>query len=204
MKIAVIGSAGRGQDADHMTLELYNKMFADFSLRVKHLGADTAVSGGAAFADHLAVRAYLEGAVSKLVLYMPAKFGMSESAYIPNPAVQFNPGKTSNDYHRRFSKIMKIDSLKEISKALQSGAACFVHEGFHTRNLEVADNCDFLVAYTFGTKSSLDLKPGVPEFTDSKKAGLKDGGTAHTWGQCWKASWKSHVNLYDYMGKHSR
>jgi hypothetical protein len=199
MRIAVIGSAGRGDDASRLSIPLYDKMFENFCSYVDKWGIDTAVSGGAAFADHLAVRAYLEGKVSNLVLYMPAKFSMSDRAYLPNPQIQFNPGKTSNDYHRRFSKIMKIDSLKQISKALECGASQFVHEGFHTRNIEVATNCDYLVAYTYGNKSSVDLISGDPGFTDAKRAGLKDGGTAHTWGESWNCHSKSHVNLFDLL-----
>ncbi len=200
MRVAVIGSAGRRDDAERVTRELYDNMFNDFASRVEKWQVDTAVSGGAAFADHLAVRAFLEGVVKNLVLYLPSKFSMSQRAYHPNPEVQFNPGKTSNDYHRSFSKVVKIDSLKQISQAIERGASHFVFEGFHRRNIEVATNCDFMVAYTFGSKTSIDVVSGDPAFLDAKKAGLKDGGTTHTWSEAWNLHAKTHVNLLTLTG----
>jgi hypothetical protein len=175
--IAVIGSAGRKDDARHMDRTLYDAMYEQVLQAVSDWGCDAAVSGGAALADHLAVRAYLEGAVGDLLLFLPARF--EDSAFVPNPRVQFNPGATGNTYHRAFSRACGIDSLGEISEAIARGARVEVHEGFHRRNLEVADKADTMLALTFGgMEAPVDIRQADAGFSKSSAAGLKDGGTA--------------------------
>lgn len=199
-RLVVIGTAGRGDDAARMSLSLYDRMFQSLKEIIERWKPDAVVSGGAAWADHLAPRAYLEGLVPNLLLFLPAEFRMgSAPGFIPNPAVQFNPGRTLNNYHRAFSEKTGIDSLTELAAAISKGALVEVHPGFHRRNSEVADHGDGLVSYTFGTHSSLDLTSGSAAFGNAKKAGLKDGGTAHTFGECWKAEFKSHFNLFDFQ-----
>lgn len=193
-RISVIGTAGRRDDAQRINRELYDAAYADVVDSIKRFGADHGVSGGAAFADHLIVRAFLDGVVSKLTLYLPANF--SGGKFMPNPRIRFNPGQTCNTYHQKFSSSCSLDSLDEIAVAIKNGAEVMVFEGFHRRNSEVAANCDWMVAYTFGTGDKADFLPSDPGFANSAVAGLKDGGTAHTWGECWKAQKKRHVNLH--------
>jgi hypothetical protein len=200
-RLVVIGTAGRGDDADRMSLALYDRMYQALVDLVERWKPDTLVSGGAAWADHLAVRGYLEGLVPNLLLFLPAEFRLElgKPAFLPNPKVQFNPGRTLNNYHEAFRQRTGIDSLAELAEALRRGAIVEVHPGFHRRNSEVADHGDGLASFTFGTHSSYDLDPKNPAFNNAKKAGLKDGGTAHTFGECWKAEFKSHYNLFDFM-----
>jgi hypothetical protein len=198
-KIAIIGTAGRGSDAKRIDPRLYDAMYETVCAAIDAWAVPEAVSGGAAVADHLAVRAFLEGKVSGLTLYLPARF--ENGAFIPNPSVQFNPGMTSNKYHRAFSQACGIDSLAEIEEAMRRGAVVKVVEGFKKRNLEVAAHCSFMVALTFGGGAADGEEPwrefghSDEGFSSSAAANLKDGGTAHTWGECWKATAKRHVNL---------
>lgn len=192
-KIAVIGTAGRRDDAVRLNRALYDAAYADVVDAVGRWGVSDGVSGGAAFADHLVVRAYLEGVLSALTLYIPAYF--KNGQYVPNPKVRFNPGDTCNVYHRKFSGSCGLDSLDEIARAIDKGAEVRVFEGFHRRNSEVAADCKFMIAYTFGTGDHQEFVPSDEGFSKSDAAGLKDGGTAHTWGECWKAERKRHVNL---------
>lgn len=200
--IAVIGSAGRGEDSARMTRALYDAMVSEAAEAVKSWGVVVAVSGGAAFADHVAVRLFLDGVVKRLVLHLPADF--DGRAFVPNPSVRFNPGQTCNSYHREFSRRCGLDSLSEIAEASRSGAVLAVTPGFHMRNSQVAADCTHLLAFTFGRSVSgvdrqegryRDFLPAEPGFTDPKAAGLRDGGTAHTWGQAWKPVIKRHVHL---------
>lgn len=196
--IAIIGTAGRKEDAARISRALYDAMYAEALLAIREWGVDRAVSGGAAVSDHLAVRAYLEGAVSGLRLFLPARF--ERGAFVPNPLVRFNPGKTSNGYHRDFSAVCGLDSLGEIEEAIAKGAQAEVYEGFHRRNSEVAAGCSHLLAFTFGngsgsTTARNDFRPEDSGFSDAEAAGLRDGGTAHTWGEAWKPKAKRHVNL---------
>lgn len=200
--IAIIGTAGRREDAARISRALYDAMYAEALRAIREWGVDEAVSGGAAVSDHLAVRAYLDGAVSRLRLFIPARF--SGTAFVPNPLVRFNPGQTSNGYHRAFSAACGLDSLGEIAQAISKGAQVEVHEGFHRRNSEVAAACTHLQAFTFGnggaTGVSADFLPEDPGFNDAEAAGLRDGGTAHTWGEAWKPRVKRHV----YVGALAR
>lgn len=199
--IAIIGTAGRGTDARRINRNLYDAMYREVCSAIDDWQVFSAVSGGAAVADHLAVRAFLEGKVSNLTLYLPARF--EKCAYVPNPAIRFNPGQTANNYHRAFSASCDIDSLAEIDAAIRQGAKAVVIEGFKKRNLEVAATCSHMLALTFGgvaldcddAHSWKDFSPSDDGFTNSITAGLKDGGTAHTWGEAWRPKLKRHVNL---------
>jgi len=193
--LAIIGTAGRNEDGPRITRALYDAMYAHTLGAISDWGCRTAVSGGAAVADHLAVRAFLEGAADGLKLYLPARF--DGRRYVPNPSVPSNPGQTTNQYHEAFSEVCGIDSLAEIAEAIRKGAKVEVHDGFKRRNLEVANSCTHMLALTFGAMAPpKDVLPTDDGFMDHKAAGLKDGGTAHTWSECWKAARKRHVCLH--------
>lgn len=210
--MAVIGTAGRADDSKRINRKLYDAMFQQVVMAIEKWKIDGLVSGGAAVADHLAVRAFLEGCVSSLTLYLPAQF--RDGAFVPNSKVKFNPGATTNRYHKGFSESCGVDSLAEIERAIDQGAKAVVVEGFHRRNSEVADNASHMLAMTFGVRKSDDLRdshlfggknawneflPTDPGFSDAGTAGLKDGGTAHCWGECWRAKVKMHCNLFELV-----
>lgn len=181
VRIGIIGTAGRKDDGPKMSSELFEKMFEHITNYItEELGYNLSevelVSGGAAWADHLAVVLYLTYYVKSLMMYLPAKW--EEDAYHDTGVVDWrtNPGGTSNYYHRKFSEKYGKDSLKEIQEAIDSGAEIDCTTlGFHNRNSQVA-KVDHLIAYTWGTGD----KP-------------KDGGTLNTWSKC--KSKKVHIPL---------
>jgi hypothetical protein len=193
--MAFIGSAGRGKDAERLDRDLYNAMYAESLAMVREHDIEEAVSGGAAFADHTAVRLFLEGEVRSLLLYLPARF--DGTAFVANARVHSNPGRTANHHHEDFGNSCGVDGLAEIREAISRGAKVEVYDGFKRRNLEVAGRCTHMEAFTFGFKPTAVFLADHPGFSSAEEAGLKDGGTAHTWGQCWKARWKKHVNLFE-------
>lgn len=200
--LAVIGTAGRGSDAKQLTPELYDHMYEKLIETLSEWQVASVASGGAAYADHLAVRAFLDGYCRELLLLVPAPF--DGKMFIPNPSVQFNPGRTLNHYHEAFSRTCGVDSRKQLAKAIAVGAKVSVVEGFHNRNMEVARAAELLVAFTFGNKNSRagngevvsDFYEGDAGFDHPASAGLKDGGTAHTWSQASKVHIKRHYNLW--------
>jgi hypothetical protein len=196
--LALAGSAGRQADAAKVSRELYDRMFDETRKTISDWKIEHLVSGGAAFADHLAVRAFLEGKARTLTLFLPARFvGRS---YQQNPRYYSNPGKTSNDLHARFSKTCAIDSLGELAEAIRRGANVHVHEGFQTRNIHVAHAANHMLAFTFGNSTSRDLKPDDEGFQNAAVAGLKiTKGTAHCWGEAWKCRLKTHIDLNELM-----
>ena len=165
--ISIIGTA-RG---DYVP-ELFDKMITTAKYMLSNLKDITLISGGAAWADHVAVRLYLEGFVSKLILHLPCEWS-NEAQYYDNGDYDWgtNPGRTSNYYHSKFSQIIGINSLDEIDQAIKKGAEICIHKGFHERNNYVA-KCNCLIGFTWSNVS---------------------GGTLDTWNKC--SSQKYHIDL---------
>lgn len=165
MKIAIIGTAGRDKTKP-MTLALWDWMVADAHERVRK--GSHVVSGGAAWADHLAVALFLSGHAGEITLHLPAPFyrgqftGPSKSA-----------ASAANWYHKLFSEVIGRDSMADITtiEKMDNVYGTFEPEAagygaMFARNAKVAQ-ADGMLAYTFGTGN-------VPA----------DGGTKDTWDKC--------------------
>ena len=138
------------------------------------VGADTLVSGGAAWADFFAIALFLEASTKyRLLLELPERLDVSSEhkrVYRDTGEVDWvkNPGGTANFYLRNFSKqchsfmgpLFPWVQYEEVSRHPMCHIT--VTKGFKERNLEVAKS-DHCLAMTFGNKHQ-----------------LKDGGTAHT------------------------
>lgn len=174
-RLAVIGTAGRDKSKP-MTARLWAAMAADLQGYI--LSGDLLVSGGAAWADHLAVHAFLQGWVDGLRLYMPAPF---TSGKFVGPSG--SAASAANYYHDLFQAATGLNSLAEIGRAIDMGAAASFepvspgYDAMFARNKKVAQACNACVAYTFGCGV-------VPA----------DGGTLDTWKKI-SASDKRHVGL---------
>jgi len=184
MTIAIIGTAGRKEDGDKLSLDLYNRMYYDVIWRFSEMNVSVEerhlVSGGAAWADHLAVRAFLEDECVSLSLHLPAMFGGCR--YLGMNSSKYDPGRIANYYHGLFSNKVKTNTLLEIAAAIKKGAGLTVSKGFKERNLLVGKS-DAVLAYTFGQES-------FP----------KDGGTLHTWNSS-SAKIKTHIPLHELRAK---
>lgn len=176
MKLGIIGTAGRGEDAKLLTPAHYRMMVCIAQTVAVTTGATGLVSGGAAYADHVAVALFLDGSVPNLSLHFPVPLkpsGFTAASFRANDA-----GGTANYYHAGFSKTCKIDSLTELNQAVGAGAKVSVNlGGFKARNTDVANGSDTLLAFTFGSGAM-----------------LKDGGTADTMG---KFLARRHNNQYE-------
>jgi len=168
MKIAIIGTAGRDKSIP-MSKELWHWMVEDVSSRIQQ--DDILISGGAAWADHLAVELFLSNKCRELILHLPAPFSL-ESGKFSGP--HYNSASSAcNFYHGKFSKIIGYNSLHQIAEVISRNQLItfeppsYGFAGMFERNRKVATSCDSLIAYTFGR----DDKP-------------KDGGTKHTWDLC--------------------
>ena len=164
-RIAIIGTAGRDKTKP-MTLALWEWMVADALSRVP-AGAHV-VSGGAAWADHLAIELFRLGHAGELTLHLPAPF-RNQQFIGPHQSA----GNASNYYHGLFSRAIGRNTLADIEWAadqpMVNGSFEPEAEGYaamFARNMRVAA-CEEMLAYTFGTGD----RPA-------------DGGTAHTWDRC--------------------
>ena len=106
--LAIIGTAGRNDDADKLTDQHFKYMIKTSRDYIKTLDDDvTLVSGGSAWADHVAIRLFKKDK-RDLILYLPYKF---------------NNNKYEDDYlnslHRKFSQKCVIDSLNEIENIFE-------------------------------------------------------------------------------------
>jgi len=166
-----------------LTMDLWDAMKADLKARI--LPSDTLISGGAAWADHLAVHAYLAGWCKSLHLQLPA----------PMNADRFlgpfkSAGSAANYYHELFSKAIGENTCAQIRAAVDRGATFECEpeapgvRAMFVRNAKVASACTGLIAYTFG-------EGDVPA----------DGGTKDTWDKV-KTGFRMHLNLRDVLQSH--
>lgn len=167
IRVGIIGTAGRKEDRQRLTKGMYKNMLSEARWLIDSIrqGRDVyLVSGGAAWADHVAVNLFQEGFVNRLYLCLPAEWDHTVGRYVDNEEINWrlNPGGTANYYHFGFTSEVEQDSLAEIDHVLLNGAKRVVGNGFHDRNSIIA-KADYMFAMTFG-----------------KGRILKDGGTADT------------------------
>lgn len=178
--LAVIGTAGRDKTRT-MDLPLWRAMCADIRGRVH--SSDHLVSGGAAWADHLAVHSFLNGWCDGLRLFLPAPLVLVRGQWKFEEAGARSSGSAANWYHSRFSSAVGVDTLSQIALAHEQGAtvecepASSGFAGMFARNKKVARCCNAALAYTFNAGE----EPA-------------DGGTMDTWKQVPPAS-RVHVDL---------
>jgi hypothetical protein len=153
--LAIVGTAGRKDDAKRLTTNHFKAMclvaeglleqINDSNYPITHL-----VSGGAAWADHVAVRLFLDKKAPGLRLFMPAAWEDGSYHDNGNKDAYENPGGTANHYHKLFQQNAGVNSLSDIVIAQAHGAELIpVLKGFHARNALVAKS-DFILACTFG------------------------------------------------------
>jgi hypothetical protein len=148
-----------------MTATLWRLMCDDALLRIPK--GTPLVSGGAAWADHLAVYLFLNGHTDHLTLHLPAPAPTKRGF----AGTLGTAGCAANHYHRLFSEVIGRSSMLDIMNAIERGAQYTTQPtnaglcAFKIRNLQVAqDATTAAFAYTWG----------------NGKAPV-DGGTAHTW-----------------------
>lgn len=173
ISLAIIGTAGRKEDGKKLSKKHFAAMCVIAEALMDQLSESNytithAVSGGAAWADHVAVRLFLDKKVPNLRLFLPDYWedGTFHDTGERDPFR--NPGGTANYYHKLFLNSTGIHSLSEIQIAKMQGAELIDRNkrnkpfGFYARNALVS-NSDFLLACTFGNKHE-----------------VSDGGTADT------------------------
>lgn len=188
-RLGIIGTAGRQSDGALLNRESYAHMVAIAEQVARTHGVRALVSGGAAWADHVAVGLVALGTFEPraLTLHLPA--GLRPDGTFE----ETRNGGASNHYHRLFRRSAAVRSAEELAAVAAKGATITVSDGFFARNARVADDADILLAFTFGEGPAWE---GIHHAAhiDARAAGLKDGGTAHTWTRC-RAGLKIHVRL---------
>jgi hypothetical protein len=172
-RVAIVGCAGRGEDARLLSASVYERMVAmgvecvDSICESKYVHL---VSGGAAWSDHVAVTMFLTGEYAGLTLHLPCAW--TGSKYLDNGASTWkqNPGRSANRYHTEFSCSIGRSSFGELNEAINRGAEVCVHRGFFARNSAIA-NTPYLIA--FSTLLSAEPTRGGTLDTWKKATGMK-------------------------------
>lgn len=178
--LAVIGTAGRDK-TKVMDKPLWLTLCDDVLARLKE--GDTLVSGGAAWADHLAVYAFLHSRCNGLRLYLPAPLVQLVNGWRFQGIGPRSSGGAANYYHDRFSRAIGEDTLAQIADAQKLGAevnpesASAGFKSMFARNRKIAQACNAVLAYTFNSGD----EPA-------------DGGTLDTWRQV-QSTDRVHVDL---------
>lgn len=164
MKVGVIGSAGRKDDAQYVSVQTFAWVVE--KVRSETSEDDILVSGTGAFCDHSAVIVALERG-NRLVLELPAEWDSEKKQFKEN-----EPGRISNFYHRKFSTACGWPtnrSLEELDQVMRrSSTVVKVTNGFFARNSLIADESERLLAFCFHEPG-----PNGPS-----------GGTGNTWRKC--------------------
>jgi len=157
IRVAIIGTAGRGKSLQGLDAAMYAKMVAHADKLIAEQTAGHVVhllSGGAAWADHIAVTLFLSHRYPMLSLHLPCALAVDNGNYhyndTGNSDFRMNPGRSSNKYHREFSAAISRNTIREIQEAAAEGAKLHIHKGFFARNDMVASQADLLIAFTWG------------------------------------------------------
>jgi hypothetical protein len=148
MNIAIIGTAGRAEDGNLLRGDgaSFGEMFLVAKRIIKGITDQpyTLISGGAAWADHVAVYTFVIGHAEGLILEVPCKL-TADGKFVDTGERDFkkNPGGTSNYYHELFSKKIGFSSFNQLKSAIEN-PRCEVNvgEGFFDRNSSIAAKAD--------------------------------------------------------------
>ncbi|XWV25276.1 hypothetical protein QJ856_gp0494 [Tupanvirus deep ocean] len=180
LRIGIIGTAGRKpQDYNILSVDHMKWMADNVKSYINHVLETTTdniilVSGGSAWADHVAVQLYLEGNFGGLELYLPTTFNTKTKKF-----ENTHEGRTLNFLHGQCADKTKCDIFGELSQVVSSpNVKVVVKRGFFARNTLISQNCDHLIAFTFGENAPID------------------GGTFDTWKKT-KHENKIHFSLSD-------
>jgi len=162
ISLGICGTAGRKSDAKILSKQHFEAMCSVTLSLMKECGErnypiSTLVSGGAAYADFVAVQLFLNKKVKLLKLFLPAPW---ENGTFKDNGDK-SPGSVANFYHHKFQRTTGINSLSKMQSALVEGAEfIIVEKGFYARNYLVAKESDFLLAITFGNKQEVKANSG--------------------------------------------
>lgn len=183
--LAIIGTAGRRDDERKLSRASFSRMCAAAQGVWARLQMDEAVSGGAAWSDHVLVALVLEGVIpaEKATLHLPSAL----TAHGFHGTGPRSPGGIATYYHKKFSRCIGQDTIQQIRTVVDMGAKAIVYPGgMMERNSGIAMACngmdDALLAFTFGSGAPWTIKEHGPE-TQSSQAGLNYAGTGtrDTW-----------------------
>lgn len=159
MFIGIIGTAARS-NKQKFNKAIWDKMCQQYLREVEALALQSdqeihLISGGAAWSDHVAVWAYLNGHCDNLTLYLPSLFDIDKNRFYQERSYERSAANVMNYHHKNFSQTIGENSLEQIRLAMDKGAKCFQEgyrvslSGLFVRNDKIAQNSkDVMFAYS--------------------------------------------------------
>lgn len=192
VRVAIVGFAG-GHVPEQCRRYLNALLFAQMVARAEEIitrdwGLQWTrvhlISGGAAWADHVAVALFLAHPDATLTVHAPAQWDATTGRFLDNGRGadwKTNPAHLTNALHERFAAKTGRQAFLELRDAHSLGASINATDkaGFHARNNAIAAQADRMMAFSW-----------------SDGAEPTDGGTRYTWERC-GAHHKIHVSLTD-------
>lgn len=168
--ISIIGTAGRNgidKSVNYHNMINVAEIVINKIIESNNTNMDNILvcSGGAALSDHVAISLYLQDKIKHLNLYLPCQFNMINKKFIGSIS------NSANKYHHNFSKQFNIDSLNEISMAVNKGANINEYNGFFARNDQLALS-NYIIAFSPNKDKTISINPKNPILTS---------GTKYTW-----------------------
>ncbi len=161
--LAIIGTAGRRQDGVKLTPAHWRMMCCIGQTVATTLRADRVVSGGAGWADAVAVWLFKNHLVDTLALHLPAPWDDANHRF-----VETDCGRIANHYHAMATAKHGEDGLADIAGVISNATVTYETAPtgmapFFARNAKVARDADALLPFTFAEREP------------------NDGGTRDTW-----------------------
>lgn len=151
IKVAIIGTSGRNpMDSMRLTADHMKWMAENVLCYIEHVIKTTTdniilISGGSAWADHVAVQLYLSHNFAGLELYLPTDFDVENKKY-----ANTYEGTMLNLLHSQCKEKINIDVLNELAEAIPKRTTTVViKRGFLQRNSLVSKKCDHLICFVF-------------------------------------------------------
>lgn len=171
-RVGIIGSAGRTTD-DRARLSkpgLMDEWVSKVEEYVASQGLTKSkvilVSGGSAYADHVAVMAFLKGGWGGLRLHLPVRFDTTIGKFVGKTSKEARVAYAINVLHTHMlvaTGIKVFQQLKEVHT--QANATILTYDGFLERDRAIAYESRYMIAFS-GNGG------GVPH---------PHSGTAYTW-----------------------
>lgn len=179
IRLAIIGTSGRKpQDLKQLTKEHMEWMAETVKNYIKETIQTSydkviLVSGGSAWADHIAVQLYLTKEFAGLELYLPSRYDAKNQRYINT-----HEGRKLNLLHKQCQEKTGMPVFQQLASAVTSkNCKITIQRGFLPRNTLVARNNNYLIAFTFSSTNT-----------------PSEGGTLDTWNKT-KHENKVHFTL---------
>ena len=100
------------------------------------------ISNGSPWIDYITMQLYMDGGYAGIELYIPSDFNVKAHKF-----TNTHEGRTLNQIHEQFSKIMGFDSLNVIEHIYSSKIKKMIKRGYTQCSTLMNNNCDIFIEF---------------------------------------------------------